>query len=215
VTVRDVMTREFVGVSESDTVLGAVKLMDEDGAGCVVVLRGSDPVGIVTESDVLALVAAERDPAEVEVSSVMSEPVVSVHADRALSDAAGTMSREDIRRLAVTNDDDLVGVLSERDVIAASASLSGVPSVGGGSPHDGTTGEFGTAGNSGTAPLGGEPMTGESMGSEPTGESAGVESEEDDRYEYSDRSICEACGTLSRGLANVNGQLICADCREV
>ncbi len=209
-TVRDVMTREFVGVNESDTVLGAVKLMDEDGAGCVVVLRGSDPVGIVTESDVLALVADERDPGEVEVSSVMSEPVVSVHADRALSDAAGTMSREDIRRLVVTNDDDLVGVLSERDVIAASASLSGVPSVASGSPRDGTTGEFGAAGNSESPAVGGEPMAGESGG-----EMAGVESEEGDRYEYSDRSICEACGTLSRGLANVNGQLICADCREV
>ena len=33
VTVRDVMTREYVGVSESDTVLGAVRLMNEEGTG--------------------------------------------------------------------------------------------------------------------------------------------------------------------------------------
>ncbi|WP_137287281.1 CBS domain-containing protein [Halorussus salinisoli] len=195
VTVRDVMSREYVGVSESDTVLGAVRLMHEEGVGCAIVLRGSDPVGIVTESDVLALVAEEGDPAETEVSAVMSEPVVSVSADRELSDAAATMSREDIRRLSVTNDEELVGLLSERDVISASAS-PGVPSFRGGSPHE----------------VGGEPMGDERLSSDPA---EVIADDGEDRYEYSDRSICETCGTLSRELTNVNGQLICADCRDV
>ncbi|WP_128475913.1 CBS domain-containing protein [Halorussus pelagicus] len=201
VTVRDVMSREYVGVNESDTVLGAVRLMREEGTGCVVVLHGSEPVGIVTESDVLALVAEERDPAETEVSAVMSDPVVSVDAERELSDAAATMSREDIRRLLVTNADELIGVLSERDVISASASLSAVPSLRGDSPP-GVGG-----GPMGEQRLGGDPMT-DDRPSEPAEVTA-------ESGEYSDRSICETCGTLSRELANVNGQLICADCREV
>jgi CBS domain-containing protein len=201
VSVRDVMSREYVGVTESDTVLGAVRLMDEDGVGCVVVLRGSEPVGIMTESDVLALVAGEGDPAETEVSTVMSEPVVSVNTDRRLSDAAGTMSREDIRRLLVTNDDELVGVLSERDVISASASLSSVPSLAEESPRE--------VGGGGL--VGDERMTGEPSSGEPTEAFA----DNGNQSQYSDRSICETCGTLSRELANVNGQLICADCREV
>ncbi len=195
-TVRDVMTREFVGVSESDTVLGAVKLMDEEDAGYVVVLRGSQPVGIVTESDVLELVADERDPADVAVSAVMSDPVVSVDVDRALSDAAATMSREDIRRVAATSEGELVGVLSERDLIAASASLSGARTAREEAPDDVA---FSNAG-------------GTSMGA---GSAGGDARDEADRYEYADRSICETCGTLSRELANVNGQLICADCRGV
>ena len=189
VTVRDVMTRDYVGVSESDTVLGAVRLMREDGVGSVVVLRGSEPVGIMTESDVLGLVAAEGDPAETPVSEVMSNPVISMHNERALSDAAGTMSRNDIRRILVTDDTEMVGVLTERDVISASASLSGTSSF---------TDES-------TPPLGND--TG--------GEFGNSVSNDGDRAEYTDRSICEACGTLSRGLSNVNGQLICADCREV
>jgi CBS domain-containing protein len=201
VTVRDVMTRDYVGVSESDTLLGAVRLMDEEGVGCVVVLRGSDPVGIVTESDVLSLVADERDPADVEVSSVMSEPVVSVDADRGLSDAAATMSREDIRRLAVTNDTKLVGVLSERDVISASASLSGVPQF-----------RDEPASDVAREPMGADALGTDTVGAESVGTAA---VEEGDRYEYSDRSICETCGTLSRELTNVNGQLVCTNCRNV
>jgi CBS domain-containing protein len=205
VTVRDVMSREYVGVSESDTVLGAVRLMREEGTGCVVVLRGSEPVGIMTETDVLELIDEERDPAETEVSSVMSDPVVSVDAERELPDAAGTMSREDIRRLLVTNGAELVGVLSERDVISASASLSAVPSVRGESHRE----------VSGGGPMGDERMGGEPMTGDRPSESTEVVGANGDRGEYSDRSICETCGTLSRELANVNGQLICADCREV
>lgn len=205
VTVRDVMTREYVGVSESDTVLGAVRLMNEEGTGCVVVLRGSEPVGIMTESDVLALVADERDPAETRVSAVMSEPVVSVDAERELSDAAGTMSREDIRRLLVTNGEEVVGVLSERDVISASASLSSVPSV-----RSESTREITGGGPLTDDRVGGDPMT-----DDRASDSTEVVGENGDRGQYSDRSICETCGTFSRELANVNGQLICADCREV
>lgn len=195
VTVRDVMTRDFVGVSESDSVLGAVQLMDEEGVGCVVVLRGTEPVGIMTESDVIGFVADGGDPAETEVATLMSDPVVSVNADRALTDATGTMSREDIRRLVVTNDGELVGVLSERDVISASASLSTVPTFPDESPREV-----------------GDRVRSETLGSETLGATAG---NTEAANEYSDRSICEVCGTLSRELANVNGQLICADCREV
>lgn len=189
VTVRDVMTRDYVGVSESDTVLGAVQLMREEGVGSVVVLRGSEPVGIMTESDVLGLVADEGDPAGTPVSDVMTNPIISMHNERALSDAAGTMSRNDIRRILVTDDTEMVGVLTERDVISASASLSGTPSVA----------------DESMPPVGND--TGNEIG--------GNVSDNGDHAEYSDRSICETCGTLSRELSNVNGQLICADCREV
>ncbi|WP_458205136.1 CBS domain-containing protein [Haladaptatus sp. NG-SE-30] len=182
VTVRDMMTREYVGVSESDTVLGAVQLMRSEGVGSVVVLRGSDPVGIMTESDVLDLVAAEGDPSDTPVSEVMTSPVVSMNADRSLADAAGTMARQDIRRIVITRDGELAGMLTERDVISASASPSSiVPSRE--RELDETELEGTLETNGGDA-------------------------------EYSGQSICEVCGTLTRSLENVNGQLVCVDCRE-
>ncbi len=122
-TIRDVMTREYVGVSESDTVLDVVELMREEETGFVVVLRGSDPVGILTEWDVLGVVADEATPGELTVASVMSEPVLTVSPNQALRTAAGKMSRENVRRLVATENGEIVGVLSERDVIAAAASF--------------------------------------------------------------------------------------------
>ncbi|GAA0230575.1 CBS domain-containing protein [Haladaptatus pallidirubidus] len=181
VTIRDMMTREYVGVSESDSVLGAVQLMQTEDVGCVVVLRGREPVGIMTESDVLDLVADEGDPAETTVADVMTSPVVSMRADRSLADAAGVMAQQGIRRLVVTRDDEMVGLLTERDVISASASPSSITSA----PDPGVDAEL--------------------VG---TMETNGGDTE------YEGQSICEVCGKLTRELANVNGQLVCIDCRE-
>lgn len=189
VTIREVMTREYVGVSESDTVRGAVELMHEEGTGSVIVLRGNDPIGIVTESDVLELVADGSDPDTTDVSTVMSRPVVSMAGDRSLSDAARAMTQQGIRRLLVTENGDLVGVLTERDVISVSASLSSVSSV-----------------RDAESPVGLDRVDAETV----TEQMANGGDEE-----YTSQSICEACGSLTHDLVNVNGQLICSDCRGV
>ena len=54
VTVREVMEREFVGVSESDGVLETSELLLREGSDLAVVLRGSEPVGVVTAALVFA-----------------------------------------------------------------------------------------------------------------------------------------------------------------
>ncbi|WP_254768351.1 CBS domain-containing protein [Salinilacihabitans rarus] len=189
-SVRDVLTPEYVGVSESDTVLGAVRLMRKERSGCALVVRGSEPVGIVTEWDVLGLVADEAVPAETTVGEVMSKPVLTVDVDRSLSDAASTMARENIRHLVVEDVDagEVVGVLTQRDVIAAAGSFAG------------TTSRAGSA----TAPVGG-----------PEGDDVGDEALPNGGDEFSTQGVCEACGSLADSLREVNGQLVCPECRSV
>lgn len=193
-TIRDVMTREYVGVSEADTVRGAVEIMRDERAGSVVVLRGTEPVGMMTEWDVLELVADGEDPANTTVEAVMSSPVVSMDADRLLGDAVETMSRHEIRRMAATDaEGEVVGVLTERDVIAASASLPGLSTRGERSAEINGLGE----------------AVGDAPSSDLTDATGSVE------MEFSGQSICETCGSLTRDLTSVNGQLVCGDCREM
>lgn len=174
VMVRDVMSREFVGVSESDTVAGAVGVMLDDGTDCAVVLRGNDPVGVVTSVSALDVLVDGADAESTPVSEVMGPVGPTVQPSDVLSEAARRMVTEPARRLLVMDGDELLGVLTERDVMAATATT--VPE----SPD--------------------EAMTMETESRDP---------------EYTDQSICEVCGTLARELANVNGQLVCPDCRDV
>jgi len=126
--VREVLTNDYVGVSESDTVLGAAELMREEQSSCVLVVRGPEAVGIMTEWDVLGMVTADTDPTELTVGDLMSTPVLSVEATRSLSDAALLMARENIRHLVVEDDSGIVGVLTQRDVIVAASSVLTGPS---------------------------------------------------------------------------------------
>lgn len=199
-SVTDVLTTEYVGVSESDTVLGAVQLMREERVSCVLVLRGSEPVGIVTEWDVLGLVAAEDDAAETEIGSVMSTPVVSVRGDRALTDAADLMARENIRNLVIEDEGDVLGVLTQRDVIAAAGSFQA------------TTARSVTEARGEYAQLANSASVAESLDSRRVDT---TEVSPNGGDEYSTQGICEVCGSLADSLWDANGQLVCADCRSV
>ncbi|WP_049902935.1 CBS domain-containing protein [Halococcus agarilyticus] len=120
VTVRDVMTREFVGVSESDGVVETVELLLEEGAECAIVLRGRDALGMLSERDALSLVASDTDPAATTVADVMSDGVVQVSSGESLAAAAGTMEREGVRWLLAIEEEDPVGVVTAHDVVVAS-----------------------------------------------------------------------------------------------
>lgn len=191
VTVREIMTREYVGVSESDGVAEAVELMLEESADGVVVLRGSDPVGMLTAADALALVTSGRDPGDTDVGAAMSGTVPSVAPDASVAEAAGAMADAGIGSLLAVDGDDLVGVVSERDVVRAAATLADRSSVG--SP---------------AGPAGQEPVAAAAE-DDATGTGGRAEGE------YSAQSVCESCGSFTPDLRNFNGQLICGDCREV
>lgn len=126
-TVKEAMTTAYVGVSESDTVGDVVDVMFDDGVAGVVVLRGRDPVGTVTERDLLRAAATGTLPLEAGIASVMSGPGPSIDVETPLAEAASTLSTEDQRQLLVTNGEELVGVLTAQDVIAAAASSFSSP----------------------------------------------------------------------------------------
>ncbi len=121
VTVRDVMTREFVGVSESDSVGEVIDVLLSDGASGVVVLRGREPVGMVTERDLLASLTSPSG-IESSIADTMSVGCPTLSPERGLADAAATLSSEEVSHLLVVDGEDPVGVLTTQDVVAASAS---------------------------------------------------------------------------------------------
>lgn len=118
ITVRDVMPQDYVGVSESDRLVDTVELMLEEDADSVVVLRGQEPVGVLTQRDVLAVVV-EGDVENATVADGMSSQVASVAPDRGIDDAANLMDTAGVRSLLVTDGDEPLGVVTEHDLLSA------------------------------------------------------------------------------------------------
>jgi len=118
VPVFEVMSQNPVTIGVEATALEAARVMQTKEIGSVIVVADGRPAGIVTERDLVTKVAAlDRKPKDVHVKSIMTSPVVAVHPDAEVVDAAKLMSSRKIRRLAVIKEGRLVGVITENDIL--------------------------------------------------------------------------------------------------
>jgi CBS domain-containing protein len=115
--VRDVASSAVVVIGPQHTVRDAARMMAQHHVGSAVVTDAEELAGILTERDVLKLVAKGADPDGTTVADVMTRDVVTVGPDWDLVEAAEEMSRRRIRHLVVFEGGQLLGVLSVRDVL--------------------------------------------------------------------------------------------------
>ncbi len=114
-TVKDFMTTNVITIDFERTVLEAAKLMHQQDVGDLVVMDGVEAKGIITERDLVRRVMAMKKPLELKVSEVMSNPLITIDQDAQLRDAARLMIKYKIRRLPVTKDSVLVGIIATND----------------------------------------------------------------------------------------------------
>lgn len=119
VRVKSAMTRKMITLDKGLSIKSAIKLMVKKNIGSVVVTAdsSSNPVGILTERDILKSIAYKRIRPEItKIEEIMSTPILSVEADATLGDAAQLMIKKNIRRLLVKEDNKYVGIITQRDL---------------------------------------------------------------------------------------------------
>lgn len=115
--VKDLMTKSIVSVSANDNVEKAASLMKEHDIGSIPVCEGSTVIGIVTDRDItLRSVATGKDAKNQSVKEVMSSNPVVGTPDMSLDDASRIMSQQQIRRLPIVENNNLVGVVALGDL---------------------------------------------------------------------------------------------------
>jgi CBS domain-containing protein len=127
-TVADVMEPPLTTVDQNDHVAAAAYLMRHAGATALVVLDGHEtnqPIGIITEADIVHTVADGKDPNEVRIHDLMTPSPTVIRATTSVRDAAETMVAGHFRHLLVVDDKSgLTGIIDIRDVCRA---LLGLP----------------------------------------------------------------------------------------
>jgi CBS domain-containing protein len=115
--VSDIMHSEVVTVSSQDTFADAARILHEHRISSVVVMEGDRPAGIVTERDVVDVVAAGSDPSSLTVARQLSTELATSDPKTDIADAARLMAQRQIRHLPVVDRGKLVGIISIRDLI--------------------------------------------------------------------------------------------------
>jgi CBS domain-containing protein len=116
--VRDVMSSEVVTVPVDATLRQAVYRLLDERVGSVVVVDEETPMGLVTETDVLeALYDRGVGLSAVPVSDLAHPPVVTTEPDRTVQGVANTMADEGVKKVLVTEDLDVVGIVTLTDIV--------------------------------------------------------------------------------------------------
>jgi len=114
----NLMVRDVVTVEAKTTVKEAVELMNKLEIGCLVVVDGEKPAGIVTERDMLKRVLVEtKNPMLTVVGEVMSKPLVSAEPEMGIGDAVKLMFEYKIKKLPVIENGHLAGLVTLTDLI--------------------------------------------------------------------------------------------------
>jgi CBS domain-containing protein len=125
--VADIMKTDVKTASPDDTFSDVAKLMHHYGISSVVVTDGEDLAGIVTERDIVNLVAAGGDPHTTPVRLGMTKTNIETVEPRTdIVEAAELMVARNIRHLPVTDRGRIAGIVSIRDLTRwAAEELSG------------------------------------------------------------------------------------------
>jgi len=104
-------------VSPEATVLDAVRQMNQERIGALLVLDGTDLVGIFTERDVLTrIVVQSRDPSATSVAEVMTSQPVVVSSQATVTEAMAIVTEKRCRHLPVVEEGRLIGLVSSGDL---------------------------------------------------------------------------------------------------
>lgn len=118
-TIRSNIVRRVATIDENKSVLDAAKLMTEEFIGSVVVTNSSGIRGLVTERElVMNVVGKGKDPEKVQIKDVMTRDPIKVNPNDSANTCLDLMKEHRCRHLLVFEEDEFVGIVSLRDMVA-------------------------------------------------------------------------------------------------
>jgi CBS domain-containing protein len=116
-------------IDESAPLIDAARMMREKGVGDVLIVRVSDdgtrPVGVITDRDIVVhALACDLSPDELTVADLCTREPVMVDAEADLAEITEAMNMHGVRRVLVTRDSEIAGVVTLDGVIDAMAQIT-------------------------------------------------------------------------------------------
>ena len=117
--ISDAMTRNVITVDKNATVMEAVNIMSDKRISCVVVVDHKEPVGIITERDMVKRVLRNAiDPREVWIKDVMTSPLITISGNRKITYAIEMMHTYHFRRIVIASEKNVLeGILTQSDIL--------------------------------------------------------------------------------------------------
>ena len=120
--IEKLMIKSVITLPADASAYDAVKLLNKNKIGCLVVVYNGEIVGILTERDLLERVLEKcRNPKETRVSQIMTKHVIVGKPDMELSEATRLMFENRVKKLPIIEGNRLVGIVTLTDIARATS----------------------------------------------------------------------------------------------
>jgi CBS domain-containing protein len=124
ILVKDVMSKPVITIGENKDAKEAGELMKKTRRGCLIVTKNNQPIGIISDSDLIKRVVAKNVRAkDIKLKDIMSKPLVTVKPKDDIIEAVRKMKKSNVHRLPVIDGGKVVGLISLTDIAKTSPEM--------------------------------------------------------------------------------------------
>jgi CBS domain-containing protein len=123
--IKEIMTKNVITIDSDASALDACFLYKEKKVGSLVVTKGENCIGIITERDLIErTMCRQRQPKHTPFHEIMSNDIKVVHVLDTVEHALKIMTQYKIKKLPVVSDQKVVGIVTITDIAKARPDLS-------------------------------------------------------------------------------------------
>jgi len=115
--VKDIMNKSLITADSSTTVFQIANLMAKGGIGAIIVKKDNNPAGIITDRDFAIKITTQKLPLDTPIDKVASYPLATINLNESILVAANSMSSKKIRKLAVVENEKIIGIITSTDLV--------------------------------------------------------------------------------------------------
>jgi len=117
--VRKIMLADVPTLKKEAKIEDAAKLLSKNDVGCVVIVEGKKPIGIVTELDLIRKVISKGQGMKGPAAGIMTSSLVSMNPNMKLDEALKIIDTKRFRKYPVVENGELIGLVTKRDIVNA------------------------------------------------------------------------------------------------
>lgn len=115
-TVRDIMTKNVEYCTPLDNIYEVAVKMKDLNVGAIPICENEKLIGMITDRDLVIRGYAEKHSGSTEVTTVMSDHLITAPPDTSVQEASNMMAENQIRRLPIVDNGHLVGIVALGDL---------------------------------------------------------------------------------------------------
>jgi CBS domain-containing protein len=124
IPVKKIMKTRVITVRPDINVSDAAKIMTNNRIGSLIIIRNEKPVGILTDDDIVGIVARGKDPKKVRIRDIPArKKFITASPDESITDVTKKMIKNGVKRIPVIKNGKLLGIVSDKEMLLVSPEL--------------------------------------------------------------------------------------------